>query len=199
MATQFEEIAEAIKRYHPSPNLDLLKSAYDFAQHAHEGQVRASGEPYLLHLVEVAKLAANLKLDLPSIIAALLHDTLEDCSVGFSDLVSRFGGGGCQNRRGGHQAYPDRIQSREEKQAENFRKMLIAMAKDIRVVLVKLCDRLHNMQTLGFVSEEKRRRIAQETLDIYAPLANRLGIHWLKSELEDSPSHEPSARGVQAV
>jgi guanosine-3',5'-bis(diphosphate) 3'-pyrophosphohydrolase len=181
----FEQIAEALKKYHPSPDLDILKKAYDFASECHRGQVRASGDPFMKHIEETALLVCQLKLDEPSVIASLLHDTIEDSDVSREDIQKIFGPGVADIVEGVTKLTRIEFESREEKQAENFRKMLLAMAKDIRVVLVKLCDRLHNMRTLLFFSEEKRRRIAQETQDIYAPLANRLGIHWLKSELED--------------
>ncbi|MCO6432141.1 MAG: bifunctional (p)ppGpp synthetase/guanosine-3',5'-bis(diphosphate) 3'-pyrophosphohydrolase [Deltaproteobacteria bacterium] len=182
---QFDTLAEAIQKYHPNPDIKLVKDAYDFAARIHRGQVRASGEPYLNHLIGTALLACELKLDIPSVVAALLHDSVEDCAVSREDLVQGFGSEVADIVEGVTKLTRIEFDSKEEKQAENFRKMLIAMAKDIRVVLVKLCDRLHNMRTLHYLSEEKQRRISEETLEIYAPLANRLGIHWLKSELED--------------
>ena len=181
----YEQIAEALRKYHPTPDLAALKKAYDFAEECHRGQVRASGEPYFKHVEETAMLVCQLKLDEPSVIASLLHDTIEDSDVTREDLQKEFGPGVADIVEGVTKLTRIEFESREEKQAENFRKMLLAMAKDIRVVLVKLCDRLHNMRTLTFFSEEKQRRIASETQEIYAPLANRLGIHWLKSELED--------------
>jgi len=181
----FEQIAEALKKYHPTPDLVTLKKAYDFAQTCHQGQVRASGDPYFKHVEETAMLVCQLKLDEPSVIASLLHDTIEDSDVTRDDIQREFGPGVADIVEGVTKLTRIEFESREEKQAENFRKMLLAMAKDIRVVLVKLCDRLHNMRTLQFFSEEKQHRIATETQEIYAPLANRLGIHWLKSELED--------------
>lgn len=183
--TQWEQLSNAFQSYHPDPDLRFLKRAYDFAEKNHRGQVRASGEPYLNHLVETALLACELKLDIPSVVAALLHDTIEDCAVEGANLGNEFGEEVAHIVEGVTKLTRIEFESREEKQAESFRKMLLAMAKDIRVVLVKLCDRLHNMRTLKHLSEAKQRRIARETLDIYAPLANRLGIHWLKSELED--------------
>jgi GTP pyrophosphokinase len=147
--------------------------------------VRASGEPYFTHVEETALLVCRLKLDEPSVIASLLHDTIEDCDTSREDIQREFGPGVADIVEGVTKLTRIEFESREEKQAENFRKMLLAMAKDIRVVLVKLCDRLHNMKTLKFFSEVKQQRIASETQEIYAPLANRLGIHWLKSELED--------------
>jgi guanosine-3',5'-bis(diphosphate) 3'-pyrophosphohydrolase len=181
----FEKIAETLGKYIPSPDLETLKKAYDFASECHKGQVRASGEPYMTHVEETALLVCQLKLDEPSVIASLLHDTIEDSETTQADLNKLFGPGVADIVEGVTKLTRIEFESREEKQAENFRKMLLAMAKDIRVVLVKLCDRLHNMRTLKFFSEDKRRRIAIETQEIYAPLANRLGIHWLKSELED--------------
>jgi GTP pyrophosphokinase len=181
----FEQIAEALKKYHPSPDLVTLKKAYDFAAKCHAGQVRASGEPFFSHVEETSLLVCKLKLDEPSVIASLLHDTIEDCDVTREDIQREFGPGIADIVEGVTKLTRIEFESREEKQAENFRKMLLAMAKDIRVVLVKLCDRLHNMRTLKFFSEDKQQRIAQETQEIYAPLSNRLGIHWLKSELED--------------
>jgi guanosine-3',5'-bis(diphosphate) 3'-pyrophosphohydrolase len=181
----FEQIAEALKKYHPSPDLVTLKKAYDFAAKCHSGQVRASGEPFFSHVEETSLLVCKLKLDEPSVIASLLHDTIEDCDVTREDIQREFGPGIADIVEGVTKLTRIEFESREEKQAENFRKMLLAMAKDIRVVLVKLCDRLHNMRTLKFFSEDKQQRIAQETQEIYAPLSNRLGIHWLKSELED--------------
>ncbi len=180
-----DELTEAINKYHPSPDLDLVQRAYEFAAAAHKGQVRASGEPYLNHLVGTALLVCNLKLDIPSVASALLHDSIEDCVITRDDLANRFGTDIADIVEGVTKLTRIEFESKEEKQAESFRKMLIAMAKDIRVVLVKLCDRLHNMRTLHYLSEEKQRRIAKETQEIYAPLANRLGIHWLKSELEN--------------
>lgn len=182
---QLEELINEIQRYHPDPDLKFLEKAHAYAAKHHAGQVRASGEPYLNHLVETAMLACRMKLDLASVAAALLHDVIEDSQVTQAELAKEFGNEISEIVDGVTKLTRIEFESKEEKQAENFRKMLIAMAKDIRVVLVKLCDRLHNMRTLGFKSEEKRRAIARETLDIYAPLANRLGIHWLKSELED--------------
>lgn len=181
-----DAIRSAIKVYYPLDDLSLVENAYAFAEDQHRGQARASGEPYFTHLVETALLACQLKLDLPSIAAALLHDTIEDSMVEKAELASRFGNDVAEIVDGVTKLTRIEFESKEERQAESFRKMLLAMARDIRVLLVKLCDRLHNMRTLHHLSDEKRRRIAQETLDIYAPLANRLGIYWLKSELEDA-------------
>lgn len=182
---ELNDLIEAVKKYHPNPDLAFLELAYRYAESNHKSQVRASGEPYLNHLIETSLLACQLKLDIPSVCAALLHDTVEDCQVTREEISAKFGTEIADIVDGVTKLTRIEFESREEKQAENFRKMLIAMAKDIRVVLVKLCDRLHNMRTLAFLSEEKRRAIAEETRDIYAPLANRLGIFWIKSELQD--------------
>lgn len=181
----FDEVAEAIKKYHPNPDLDLVKQAYDFSQSSHQGQVRASGEPYFNHVHSTALIVCELKLDISSVIAALLHDTIEDCNVTKAQIQERFGKDVAEIVEGVTNLTRLEFETVEHHQAESFRKMLLAMAKDIRVILVKLADRLHNMRTLHFLPEAKQRRKAIETKEIYAPLANRLGIHWLKSELED--------------
>jgi len=182
---QLQELIEQVRSYHPTPDIASLEKAYNFADKAHSGQIRASGEPYIHHLVETAFLVAKLKLDIPSVEAALLHDTIEDCDVTVEEIAKEFGEEVAAIVEGVTKLTRIGFESKEEKQAENFRKMLIAMAKDIRVVLVKLCDRLHNMRTIEFMKPEAQKRIAEETRDIYAPLANRLGIHWIKSDLED--------------
>ena len=181
----FEDLSEVIRSYHPSPDLDLIRRAYEYAQERHRGQVRASGDPYFLHVEATALLVCQLKLDLPSVAGALLHDVIEDCNVTREELEAQFGAEISDIVEGVSKLGRIKHTSHEEEQAENFRKMLLAMAKDIRVILVKLCDRLHNMRTLDHLSEVKQRRIASETQEIYAPIANRLGIHWIKSELED--------------
>lgn len=180
-----DSLKSAILSYYPSPDLTMVEAAYRFAEEQHRGQVRASGEPYVTHLVETSLLVCKLKLDLASVVAALLHDVIEDSLVTKEEISKKFSPEIADIVDGVTKLTRIEFDSREERQAESFRKMLLAMAKDIRVILVKLCDRLHNMRTLSFHSEDKRRRIAEETRDIYAPLANRLGIHWLKSELED--------------
>jgi GTP pyrophosphokinase len=184
-AISLDNLLKRIKKYHPDPDLDLVTRAYHFAREHHAGQIRSSGEPYLTHLVAVALLVCKLKLDVPSICAALLHDTIEDCAVSHQLIRAEFGTDIADIVEGVTKITRIEFSSKEEKQAESFRKMLLAMAKDIRVILLKLCDRLHNMRTLKFLSEPKRRAIATETAEIFAPIANRLGIHWLKSELED--------------
>src|SRR5438045_6434726 len=185
---RLNDILEKVSAYHPDADVDLVKKAYVYSAKVHQGQVRKSGEPYLVHPLEVAGLLAQLKLDEASIVSGLLHDTIED-TLATPDEVKDLFGEEIFNIVDGvtklSKFSASNTLSQEEKQAENFRKMIIAMAQDIRVILVKLADRTHNMRTLDHMKEEKQQRIAQETLDIYAPLANRLGISWIKAELED--------------
>ncbi|MBM4320470.1 MAG: bifunctional (p)ppGpp synthetase/guanosine-3',5'-bis(diphosphate) 3'-pyrophosphohydrolase, partial [Deltaproteobacteria bacterium] len=185
MSTGLTTILERVKTYHPSPNLDLIKQAYLFAGQAHDGQVRKSGDPYLVHPLEVALLICDLKLDEASICAGLLHDVVEDTLVTIEGLQKQFGKEIADLVDGVTKLSQVEFTSREDAQAENFRKMLLAMNRDIRVILVKLADRLHNMRTLQYKKPASQVRIARETMEIYAPLANRLGIFWLKAELED--------------
>ena len=182
---KLQDILTAVQQYLPNADLEPIRRANAFARRHHEGQTRASGEPYIAHVSEVAFLATKLRLDVASIITAFLHDTVEDTDVKLEDIEAQFGRDVAQLVDGVTKLSQINFSSRAEQQAENFRKMLLAMAKDIRVLLIKLCDRLHNMRTLEFLSEPRRVRISQETMDIYAPLAHRLGIHWMKSELED--------------
>jgi guanosine-3',5'-bis(diphosphate) 3'-pyrophosphohydrolase len=182
---RFEDLIEAVSSYHPSPDIGLIQRAYMYSAKVHAGQVRKSGEPYLIHPLEVAYLLTQLHLDEASIATGLLHDTVEDTLATLDDIKTMFGQETATLVDGVTKLSQIHFDNDQHKQAENFRKMLVAMAKDIRVVLVKLCDRLHNMRTLEHMSPAKQMRIAQETVDIYAPLANRLGINWIKTELED--------------
>src|SRR3954469_22735365 len=185
---RLNDILQRVASYHPDPDLDIIKKAYVYSAKVHQGQLRRSGEPYLVHPLEVAGLLAQLKLDEASIVTGLLHDTIEDTLATAEELTELFGPEVAQLVDGVTKLSKfsaSATLSQEEKEAENFRKMIIAMAQDIRVILVKLADRTHNMRTLDHMAEEKQARIAQETLDIYAPLANRLGISWIKTELED--------------
>ncbi len=182
---ELQKIIAAVQDYHPNPDVELIRKAHAFALRYHKGQTRVSGEPYITHLLEVAYLATKLKLDSSSIVTALLHDSVEDTDASLEQLETEFGKDVAQLVDGVTKLNQVQFSSSAEAQAENFRKMLLAMAKDIRVLLIKLCDRVHNMRTLEFLSESRRNRIAQETLDIYSPLAHRLGIFWMKSELED--------------
>ncbi len=168
-----------------SPEAQQIADAIHFAVSAHQGQSRASGDPYVAHPLAVASILAELKMDAPTIIAALLHDVVEDTSYTLSDLEARFGSEVAQLVDGVTKLDRLEVRTREEEQAENLRKMLLAMAKDIRVILIKLADRLHNMRTLKHLTADRVQRIARETMDIYAPLANRLGIFRIKWELED--------------
>lgn len=182
---KLQELIQAVKSYQPNADTDLIQRAYAFARNHHQGQTRSSGEPYITHVTEVAFLGTKLKLDVDSIVTALLHDTVEDTDATLDDIRIEFGADIASLVDGVTKLSQVQFSSRLEAQAENFRKMLLAMASDIRVLLIKLCDRLHNMQTLEYLSDARRVRIAQETLDIYAMLAQRLGIYWIKSELED--------------
>ncbi|HEX9050522.1 MAG TPA: bifunctional (p)ppGpp synthetase/guanosine-3',5'-bis(diphosphate) 3'-pyrophosphohydrolase [Anaeromyxobacter sp.] len=183
---RLNDILDRVATYHPNPDLDLIKKAYVYSAKVHQGQIRKSGEPYLVHPLEVAGLLAELKLDESSIVTGLLHDTIEDTLATKEDVAELFGKEIAELVDGVTKLSQfTAANTQEEKQAENFRKMVVAMAKDIRVLLVKLADRTHNMRTLDAMKPESQERIARETLDIYAPLANRLGIQWIKSELED--------------
>ena len=183
--TPLATLIEAIPKYQPGANLDVLERAYRFSEASHQGQQRASGEPYLSHPVEVANLLVDFKMDVTTVTAGLLHDVLEDTHATKAELEREFGKEIAELVDGVTKIGKLAFSSREERQAENFRKMLIAMARDLRVIMIKLADRLHNMRTLHFLPPEKGRKIAQETLDIYAPLAHRLGMAKVKAELED--------------
>src|SRR4051812_4193962 len=183
--TQLESLIEAIPKYQPGANLDVLERAYRFSEASHQGQQRASGEPYLSHPLEVAHLLVDFKMDVTTVTAGLLHDVLEDTHATKDQLEREFGKEIAELVDGVTKIGKLAFSSREERQAENFRKMLIAMARDLRVIMIKLADRLHNMRTLQFLPPDKGRKIAQETLDIYAPLAHRLGMANVKAELED--------------
>ena len=180
------DLVEKVRAYQPDPDTELIARAYHFSERMHEGQTRRSGEPYFIHPVGVASIIADMKLDVPSIITGLLHDTVEDTLTSLTQVEKDFGHEVAALVDGVTKISQMNFTTREERQAENFRKMIIAMARDIRVILVKLADRAHNMRTLAYLSEDKQQEIAQETLDIYAPLAHRLGINWLKSDLEDN-------------
>lgn len=201
---RIEEIVEKVKGNHPQADLDLLRRAYFFSAREHKGQTRASGEPYLVHPLEVANILAEMRLDEVSVATGLLHDVVEDTLVSpdmmreyFGDEIAHLVDGLTKIAQISHTSRT----SREEQQAENVRKMLLAMVDDVRVVLVKLADRLHNMRTLGFLKPEKRERIARETLDIFAPIAHRLGMGKLRGELEDlafQHLHPEEYRGLAA-
>jgi len=182
---RLNDITSRVVSYHPNANTTMVEKAYVYSAKVHQGQVRLSGLPYLSHPLEVAYILTEMKMDVTSVAAGLLHDTLEDTSAEMSDLERIFGKETANIVDGVTKISKIQFNSTEERQAENFRKMILAMTNDIRVIMVKLADRLHNMRTLGFLNPEKQRAIGRETLDIYAPLAGRMGIYWLKSNLED--------------
>jgi len=182
---RFETLLEKVRSYSPEADLELLRRAYVFSALEHKGQVRHSGEPYLVHPLEVADLLADMKLDVAAVAAGLLHDVVEDTLTTPERIAELFGPEIAHVVEGVTKIGAIPFSSSEERQAENFRKMLLAMVDDIRVILVKLADRLHNMRTLQHLPEDRRIKIAQETLDIYAPIANRLGMSKVKNELEE--------------
>ena len=197
-------------------DLSMYRAAFDYAAEMHEGQTRKNGEPYIGHPLEVSLIAAQLRLGVPSLCAALLHDVVEDTDATAADIAELFTPEIAQIVSGLTKLSKLNFATREEHQAENTRKLIVAMSRDLRVVLIKLADRLHNIRTLEHMPSDKRRRIAAETMDIYAPLASRLGINWIKTELEDNAlrylnpgrlcgfverheSDTPRARGVYQV
>lgn len=182
---RLNDIREKIHRHQPAADLGPVEKAYVFSAKAHMGQHRISGEPYLSHPLEVAAFLADLKMDIPTVTAGLLHDTVEDTVATIEEIREAFGPEVASLVDGLTKISKMTLSTREEEQAENFRKMLLAMSKDIRIVIIKLADRLHNMRTLQFLPPDAQRKISQETLDIYAPIASRLGIDRIKSELED--------------
>ena len=185
MLRQFE-LVERVRSYDPNVDEEALDRAYVFAVKMHGSQKRASGDPYFSHPVEVAGILTEYKLDSASIITALLHDTIEDTAASYNDIKEMFGEEVAKLVEGVTKLSKLQLQSDQTKQAENFRKLLLAMSDDIRVLLVKLADRVHNMRTLQFhKNPEKRKRIARETMEIYAPLAERIGMQEMKNELED--------------
>lgn len=183
--TNIDQLLDRLQAYQPDADLGMVRKAYEFSAKAHEGQVRLSGEPYVKHPVAVAGVLTSLKTDVTAVVAGLLHDTLEDTVATADELQREFGKDVVHLVDGVTKIGKITFRSSEEKQAENFRKMVLSMADDIRVVIIKLADRLHNMRTLEHLKENRRQEIAQETLEIYAPLANRIGIGWVKNELED--------------
>ncbi len=179
------EILDTVRGYSPDANLDVIVRAYLFSAQAHRGQTRKSGEDYLIHPIAVAKLLADLRMDIDTIATGLLHDTMEDCLTTREAVASEFGVDVADMVDGVTKIGKLQFRTQQEAQAENFRKLILSMSKDVRVVLVKLADRLHNMLTMEHMPPEKQQQISQETLDIYAPIANRLGLARLKSQLED--------------
>ena len=193
------EVLEAVAARHPKADFVRIKRAYVFAANMHEGQRRRSGEPYIQHPLAAALTVARLGMDEPSVSAALLHDVVEDTPATLDEVRSRFGDEIAMLVDGVTKVGRIRFRSAEHRQLENYRKMLLATAKDLRVLVIKLADRLHNMRTLGVLPADKRRRIAEETLHLYAPLAHRLGIHWMKQELEDLAFAQLDPDSYQAI
>ncbi|QCZ92075.1 bifunctional GTP diphosphokinase/guanosine-3',5'-bis pyrophosphate 3'-pyrophosphohydrolase [Salinimonas iocasae] len=181
----FEGLKQKISDYLPAERVQLVQDAFVLAHEAHDGQMRSSGDPYITHPVAVAGILADMHMDHETLMAALLHDVIEDTHFGKADLAEAFGDTVAELVEGVSKLDKIAFNSKQEAQAENFRKMMMAMVQDIRVILIKLADRTHNMRTLGALRPDKRRRIALETLEIYAPIAHRLGIHDVKNELED--------------
>src|SRR5690349_22511510 len=179
------DLVERVRSYNPDTNEDLLNRAYVYAMKAHGTQTRASGDPYFSHPLEVAAILTSLKLDDATIVAALLHDTIEDTEATRAEIDNVFGHEIGALVEGLTKLKKLELVTKEAKQAENLRKLLLAIADDVRVLLIKLADRLHNMRTLSHMPAEARARSAQETLDIYAPLAGRMGMHEMREELED--------------
>lgn len=179
------DLIDLIRAYNPKTNEDLIKAAYEYGGLMHEGQFRHSGEPYFTHPVEVAALLTEQRLDDATIVTALLHDTVEDTGSTYSDVTAKFGEEIAELVDGVTKLTNLQLSSTETKQAENFRKLFMAMSKDLRVILVKLADRLHNMRTIRHMKPHKQAQKSRETMDIYAPLAGRMGMHWMREELED--------------
>jgi GTP pyrophosphokinase len=182
---RFEDLIEKVRAANADADIELLRRAYVFSAYEHKGQVRRSGEPYLVHPLEVANVLADLRLDVVAVAAGLLHDIVEDTPNSIEKIRELFGDQVAHVVEGVTKISALQFASSEERQAESFRKMMLAMVDDIRVILVKLADRLHNMRTLQHLSEDRRQRIAQETRDVYAPIAGRLGMSKMKNELEE--------------
>src|SRR6187200_2104352 len=196
---RFETLLEQVRSYTSDEEREFLRRAYVFSALEHKGQVRHSGEPYLVHPLEVASILAEMRLDPVAIAAGLLHDVVEDTLTTIEKIQEHFGPEVAHVVEGVTKISAIPFSSSEERQAENFRKMLLAMVDDIRVILVKLADRLHNMRTLSHMSEDRQQRTAQETLDIYAPIANRLGMSKIKNELEELSFKYLDPAGYQAL
>ncbi|MDG1445681.1 MAG: HD domain-containing protein, partial [Methylophilaceae bacterium] len=179
------QLTTLLKAYLTQAEIEQVWEVYRFSDNAHTGQIRRSGEPYITHPVAVACILAQLHLDVPTLLAALLHDVVEDSDISADEISDRFGKQVADLVEGLTKLDKIELQTAVQAQAENVRKMLLAMSQDVRVILVKLADRLHNMQTLEIMKPAKQRRISQETLDIYAPIANRLGLNVIYQELED--------------
>ena len=181
----FEEVIKNLKRYCKKLDESIVQKAFDFAFEAHKHQLRKSGEPYIVHCIETAHILTEMEMDYITVLAGLLHDVVEDTGVSLDEVRDEFGDQVASLVDGVTKISELQFSSKEEKQAENFRKMIFSMVKDIRVIMIKFADRLHNMRTLEYLPVKKQHRIALETREIYAPLAHRLGIAKIKWELED--------------
>src|SRR5580698_6414980 len=182
---RFESLLQHVQANRPSEDVSLIRKAWEFCVKHHEGQMRASGEPYIIHPLEVAEVLAEMKMDATAIAAGLLHDSVEDTPATNEEIAAEFGDQVAHIVEGVTKIDKIQFANREDRQAENVRKMLLAMVSDVRVVLIKLADRLHNMRTLQHLKPDRQEAIARETLDIYAPLAHRLGMGKVRGELED--------------
>ncbi len=183
--TPVENLLERVARYNPKSDHALIRKAYEYGKNAHDGQFRKSGEPYFNHPIAVAELLTEIRIDDATIITALLHDTIEDTGVGYDDIAKEFGENIAEMVDGVTKLTNVELRSERSAEAENLRKLLLALSKDVRVMLVKLADRLHNMRTIRYMPPEKQRKKARETMEIYAPLAGRMGMQYLREELED--------------
>src|SRR5690348_9048217 len=197
--TKFRDLLRQMRENRPNDDLELVRKAYEYSQKNHAGQHRASGEPYLIHPLEVALVLSEMKMDGVAVAAGLLHDSVEDTSVTIVDIRKEFGEQVAHIVEGVTKISQIDFSSREEQQAENLRKMMLAMVDDIRVVLIKLADRLHNMRTLEHLLPDRQQKIAQETLDIYGPIAHRLGMGKIRGELEDLGFRYVDPIGYQQV
>ena len=194
-----EDLIALVRNYNPKTNAERIAEAYEFGKAMHDGQFRHSGEPYFTHPVAVAAILTEQRLDDATIITALLHDTIEDTKASYSEVARRFGDEVAMLVDGVTKLTNLQLSSRETKQAENFRKLFMAMSKDLRVILVKLADRLHNMRTIKAMKPEKQLQKARETMDIYAPLAGRMGMQWMREELEDLAFRVLNPEGRQSI
>src|SRR5437868_9456617 len=183
--TRFRDLMKRLQENRPNDDLEIVRKAYEYSQKCHEGQTRASGEPYLVHPLEVACVLADMRMDPVAIAAGLLHDSVEDTSITIVDIRKEFGEQVAHIVEGVTKISAIDFATREEQQAANLRKLMLAMVDDIRVVLINLADRLHNMRTLEHLQPDRQQKIARETLDIYAPIAHRLGMGKVRGELED--------------
>ncbi|MEE9543444.1 MAG: HD domain-containing protein, partial [Thermodesulfobacteriota bacterium] len=182
---RLEDILEKVASYNPQADFDIIRKAYVFSGMVHKGQHRLSGEPYLSHPLEVADILTSLRMDASCVATGLLHDTVEDTHTTIEKIEEVFGGEVSSLVEGLTKISKISFETKVDQEAENFRKMLLAMARDIRIIIIKLADRLHNMRTLEALSRDRQIKIARETMEIYAPIANRIGINWMKAELED--------------